>query len=348
MGKGEHTVKMKKFSPQQLADKRHEGLLDAFISFLSGSPNADFYPFTYCLDELMPATESCMGQWDGVLGAVDKTCKYYIFPNEVDLISRAAPEIATYIPNNKILIELGIGSRKSVIGKTLPLLRAIHPRRFIINDLSESSLLDAETIVKDRFPYMDVVTCQADYLDPETPLQAHAGANVLFTGSTISNILHYDGHIPVNEVVKYLKRMGALIGDTGRLIITQDTNQDEESLKAAYRTPSLVKYTMELLYLMQEHPAVQGFDPSALAYEPVWKPESHLLAETFISTRAQDIKVGATKIRVPAGGRMHVSNSYRYPARDFFHMAYIAGLEPVRTWMDKDSRVALHVLTKRS
>jgi uncharacterized SAM-dependent methyltransferase len=325
---------------------KEDELLEAFISFLRGDPSAAIYPFTYA-DDAPRTSESSMGQWDYALDTVDRTCKYYIFPNEVDLISRIAPDIAACVSPDQNLIELGIGSPRSVMAKTLPLLQALKPRRFIANDLSPSALLDAKVVIGQSFPFMGVLTCQSNFLDADTPLLSHAGANVVITGSTISNISHYDGHVPVNEVVRYLRAIGRLLGDSGSLIITQDTNQDGASVAAAYSSPSMVSFTREILYRMQVHPAVQGFDPGALVYDPLWLKESGLLAETFLNTRAQNVRVGSRAVHVPFGARLHVTNCYKYTVPDFLHMAHIAGLAPVKTWMDVEGRVALHVLRRR-
>lgn len=242
------------------------------------------------------------------------------------------------------LIELGIGSRNAVEQKTLPLLHAFKPMRFVANDLSVQSVTVAKSLIEKALPGLAVEACAADFLDHASPVFNYSKANILLTGSTVSNIRAYDGQLPVNEVVSFLRSMRALATPTGSVIVTQDTNQDEVSLKAAYASPALVKFRLDALYRLKALLGLDSFDPSLLVYEPVWEPGCHLLTNTFVNTKDQVVRVGGKVTLFPKGRRIYVSNCYKYPMQDFLHMSQLAGLEPVKTWLDAEGRVALHVL----
>lgn len=317
-------------------------LRQEFIAFLKGSRSAKLYSFLY-RDEIMEiplANHSGMDGWDK---ALKQDNKYYIYRNEVELIVRSAEALAN-LPYCPVLIELGIGSQKAVISKSLPILHALEPQHFVINDISSDAVASAAEAIKNELPGLSVKLIAADFLDPQSELYEISDANVVISGSTISNITAYNGQLPVNEVVAYLKTLSKLIGSKGTLIITQDTNQDETSLKAAYSEPDLVKFRLDMLYRLNEFLGVTGFDLSALKYEPVWEPSCHLLANTFINTADQHIKIGRETIAIPAGQRLYVSNCYKYPSVDFLHMAKMAGLSPVWSHPDRQGRIVFHAL----
>ncbi len=315
-----------------------------FIDFLQGDRSTKIYNLAYYIEakgENLPS--SANEGWDEFL---DKKTGYYIYQNETDLISRTAADIAAEIAYNPTLVELGVGSKKSVLHKTLPFLYALKPQSYVANDLSLQSVSDAESIVHHGIPHLKVKKCQADFLDENSAVRDYCGANVLMTGSTISNITAYDGHVPVNEVVAYLRKVGRILGDTGHMIITQDTNRDKKSVMESYSSPAYLKFRLEALYRMKIFLGLDTFDPSLLAYKPVWEKECHLLTTTFVNTKDQHIRIGGKTILVPKGRRLYSSNSYKYPINDFIHMCRLAGLAPVKTYLDAQGRVALHVLKK--
>jgi L-histidine Nalpha-methyltransferase len=316
-----------------------------FIDFLNGDRSAKIYNFAYSgtLGDARRSHSAGVDSWDKLL---DRNSSYYIFPNEARLMEVHADSIVAAMPYNPNLIELGTGSGKSIEQKTLPFLRALKPQRYIANDLSLKSIMTAEKIVRRNLPHVDVETHQADFLDENSAIFSYPPANVLMTGSTISNITSYDGYLPVNEVITYLRKLGKILGRNGHLVITQDTNQDEDSLKKAYTSPAFVQFRKDTLHRLKERLNLTSFDPSTFHYEPVWEPRCNLLTTTFVNTKDQTIQVGDKKIYIPEGRRVYASNCYKYPLRSFQHMARIAGLKPVKTWMDAENRVALHVLTK--
>lgn len=319
------------------------GIEQVFIDFLNGDRSARLYNFCYqdAFSSIGIPAGAGMQSWDKVL---DGKNDYYVFPNEARLIGNVAADIAKATPYASTLIELGIGSRSAVEQKTLPLVHALKPQKFVANDLSLQSVTAAKAQIARDVPGLAVDTCVANFLEDQSAIFDHQNANVLMTGSTISNVLAYNGHIPVNEVVAFLKNIAKIMGPKGSLIITQDTNQDEASLKAAYRSPALVKFRQDALYRLKALLGLESFDPSTFRYEPVWEPRCHLLTNTFVNTKDQTVHVGGQTVHIPKGKRVYASNCYKYPRESFLHMARIAGLKPVKTWMDAENRVALHVL----
>ena len=315
----------------------YEECAQSFTDFIRGDRNAKLLRFLYQDDFI----ESGMELWDDALGAENP---YYIFPNEADLLDRVAGEIAQIVQTGLPYLELGVGSNAAVEKKTKPLIRAIKPQKVVVNDLSYTSVTTAKKMLLRQFPGLDVKACEADFLDPRSAVYSHYPANIVMTGSIVSNLASYNGHIPVNEAADFLRTISRLMGEEGSLIITQDTNNDESSLKAAYNTPQLQRFREAALWRIKAYLNIPSFDPEALRHEMVWEPESRLLADTFVNMKDQFVHLGRDVIHIPKGRRLYLANCYKYPVNDFVHISHLAGLRTIKTWMDAEGRVALHVL----
>jgi uncharacterized SAM-dependent methyltransferase len=227
----------------------------------------------------------------------------------------------------------------------LPMIAALNPQRFIANDISQSAVDTAEFMVDQRFPGLEFEGAVSDYYDIKAPLYRHTNATVMFAGSSISNITSEDASIPVAEVVHFLKAIGKLVGPKGSLIITQDTNQDEESLLAAYQTPGFAAFRLGTLHRIQKALNIEGLDPTAFKAQSFWLPERYLIANTLICTKTQNVRLGNEVISIPEGQKLYISNSHRYPADYFLGMCRQAGLVSTGMFFDQDHRLATHVLT---
>lgn len=319
-----------------------------FFDFLNGDRSTRIYNFVYQDDvnEADTAAKAGVESWDSALAQGDENNKYYVYPNEVELISRIAAEVAQAVSYRPLLVELGIGSPKPVVNKTIPLIQALKPQRFVANDLSRKAVNGAQTLIGAAFPWLDVKTCQADFLAAESDIYKYTDANVMLLGNTIANIMAYDGHTPVNGVVAYLRSVARLLGEKGSLIVTQDTCHDEQTVRESWGTPALVQFCKDVFYRMRAFEGMDTLDVSLLRFEGVWDERARLYTGAFVNEAEQTLRLNGREVRLEAGQRLYVLNSYKYTVSAFHHMARIAGLEPVRTWKDAQGRVALHVLRR--
>lgn len=331
--------------PLKKVDQEQEKV---FFDFLNGDRSTRIYNFVYQDDmsDSASAPKAGVESWDGALAQRDENNKYYVYPNEIELIDRIAPEIAQAVSYRPLLVELGVGSQKPVVNKTIPLVHALKPQQFVINDLSRKALDGAQALITAQCPWLDVEACQADFLAAQSDVHKYTDANVMLLGNTIANITSYDGHTPVNGVVAYLRTVGQLLGKTGSLIVTQDTCHDEAAVRESWGTPALVQFFTDVFYRMQAYEGMETLDISLLRFDGVWDEQARLYTATFVNTEEQHVRLNGREIKIPAGQRLYVLNTYKYSVSAFHHMARIAGLEPVRTWKDAQGRVALHVLRR--
>jgi uncharacterized SAM-dependent methyltransferase len=322
--------------------------LRAVVSdFLRGDPSTKIYRYQYedVLQNVDLDDAIGVENWEKVL---DANSAYYLFKNDIDIINRHAGDIAACANYSATVIELAIGGAKAIACKTLPMIAALKPQRFIANDISQSAIDMAEHMVGQRFPGLQFEGAVSDYYDLSAPLYRHTNATVIFAGSSISNITSEDGGIPVTEVVHFLKTIAKLVGPKGSLIITQDTNQDEDSLLAAYHTPGFAAFRLGTLHRIQKALNINGLDPTAFRAQSFWHPERYLVANTLVCTRAQTVRLGDEIIHIPEGQKLYISNSHRYPADCFLEMCKQAGLTSTGIFFDQDQRLATHVLVHKS
>lgn len=329
-------------TPQQPSQSpRKSKMASAAIRFFQGFNTADIYEFMYDEDDIKKVAASGMKVWDSALGGKNP---YYLYDNEVTLIADHAREIARFIPENSLVIELGQGSEKAVRQKTIPLLESIQPKQYICADWSLPSVAAATELIKGRFPGMEAQGHGGDFLDLQSPIYQHNNATVMLFGSTIGNSYSADPIIAFNDTVEFLKKIKKLTGREGKFIVVQDTNQDEKSLLAAYNTKELHLFRASALWRLKSDLGIDGLDLDALKDNVIWNSNSHLVSSSFVNTKDQNFSIAGQDVFVPEGQRMTMANSYKYPIEKFLHMSKVAGFACEQSWQDPQGRMVLHVL----
>lgn len=307
---------------------------NAFLSFLNGDRNMPLY--NYMFDDRL----NSMAAWDH---AITNDTSYYPYSSEISLFDKVAEDVADVIGSTDTVIELGVGSKHAIEGKTLPFLRAINPKQAIMNDFSYDGATTAKSLIESAMPNIKVSASTANFSNDNVGCGIN-NPTVMLLGCTINNVSFYNGKTPFKAVAQSLKNISASMGRDSHLIITQDTNQDTETIKDAYRGQGFVDFRRGFLENIKKAFDAKEFDIGALLHNPIWEPENHLLTDGFINTKDQIFKVLDKEVFLPKNRTLGLVNSYRYPVDDFKHMARIAGLKTVKTWMCKNNRVALHVL----
>ena len=88
---------------------------DLFVDFLTKPEGIDLLPFAY-MDS---------NSYNDIITSCDS---YYLFHDEVNIINNNKHKIAAYLDNIDTLIEIGPGSPKVILSKTLPILQSLKSR----------------------------------------------------------------------------------------------------------------------------------------------------------------------------------------------------------------------------
>lgn len=334
------TRRQETFPPEKTAFGRLQSVV---IDFLLGDPSTKIYQYQY--EDILQSVDidDAIGvnNWEKVL---DENSAYYLFKNDVDIIARHAEDIAKSCHYTSTVIELAIGGEKAISHKTIPMIRALKPHKFIANDISAAATAKAKELVGQSFPYIYFEEAVCDYHDQGEKIYNYTDATVILAGSSISNITSGNQTLPIHQVIEFIKMIGRMAGKKGNLIITQDTNQDEKSLLAAYHTNGFAQFRLGTLHRIQRALNIEGLDPASFVPMSFWHPEHFLVSNTLICQKDQTVFLNGIRIFIPKGKKLYVSNSHRYPADFFLNLCARSGFRPKETFFDHENRLATHIL----
>ncbi len=271
--------------------------------------------------------------------AITEAPEYYPTRTEVDILESNGSQIADFLGNDCMLMELGSGSSR----KIRVLLDALQPAAYVPLDISRSHLLDAATSLAQDYPELEVYAACTDYSSdfelPELPADLPRAA--FFPGSSI-------GNFEPEEAGQLLKRVGRHLGEGGKLLIGVDLKKDKAKLDAAYNDAGNVTAAFNLNLLERINRELEAdfrlecFEHLAFFNEDAGRVEMHLR-----STREQQVSVAGQPIRFAEGESLHTENSYKYSVEEFQALAEDSGYQAETVWTDEGQLFSVHCLRYR-
>jgi len=268
--------------------------------------------------------------------AICRTPEYYPTRTEVALLCTHAAEIARLIDSDCLLVELGSGGSE----KVRLLLEALRPGAYMPVDISRDHLLATARSLAADYPWLDVHAACIDYSAiwhlPYSP--AHMKKVAFFPGSSI-------GNFEPAEAVTFLRRLAAVVGREGGVLIGVDLKKDIAVLNAAYNDAQGITAAFNLNLLTRINRELQadfdlkGFSHLAFYNEPRGRIEMHL-----VSRRPQTVRIDGARFAFSQGERIHTECSYKYQIEEFHALAWRAGLSPIAVWTDRERLFSLHYL----
>jgi dimethylhistidine N-methyltransferase len=257
--------------------------------------------------------------------AITELPEYYPTRTEAALLQQHAAEMATVLPKNATLVDLGAGNCE----KAARLFAWLEPSRYVAVDISTEFLQRALKELQQQFPALDMLGVGMDFsVKLELPLEAGKDARVLFyPGSSIGNFS------PV-AAEHFLKQVRAA-SQGGGLLIGVDLVKPLEILEPAYDDALGVTAAFNKNLLLHLNRLLgcdfELTDWSHLAFfnTALSRIEMHLQA-------VRDLRVqwpGAQR-EFMAGERIHTENSYKYNVDDFDRLLRSAGFKNTRVWQD--------------
>jgi dimethylhistidine N-methyltransferase len=222
----------------------------------------------------------------------------------------------------------------------LEALRA--PAAYVPVDISGEHLARSASAISSEYPSIEVLPLHADYMDSiALPTPSRRGSRVLcyFPGSTIGNLMP-------NEVAFFLRRVRAMVGAGGALLVGVDLKKDPALLHAAYNDARGVTAEFNrnvLARINRELEAdfpVDAFHHSAFYNPTVGRIEMHL-----VSARRQTVRVGEATFAFAEGEAIVTEYSYKYTLDDFARVAAEGSFAVERTWTDGDRLFSVQYLT---
>jgi len=264
--------------------------------------------------------------------------EYYPTRAELALMELHAAGIARFLGADCELIEFGSGSGR----KTRILLQALQPLLYTPVDIAASALEQASAALANEFPRLNIGALCADYTQrlnfpswPQLPIRRRA---VYFPGSTVGNFTR-------EEALDFLRRIRALAGDGGALVIGVDLKKSPQTLHAAYNDAAGVTaaFNLNLLaHLNRVYGAnfdLAGFAHVAFYDEAMGRIEMHLR-----SLRTQRVRLAGQVFEFAPEELMRTEISCKYSIEEFEEMARQAGFEAAQTWLDPQRLFCVHGL----
>ena len=262
--------------------------------------------------------------------------EYYPTRTEIGILELYGEEMAALVGRDATLVELGSGSSQ----KIRVLLDALKPRIYMPVDISKAHLLDSARALARSFPALDVRAVCADYSVPlELPSTGCAGDQVaFFPGSSI-------GNFRPEEAVRFLGRVGDLVGPGGRLLVGVDLIKDIEILDAAYNDAQGVTAEFNLNLLRRINQELEGdFDLASYCHRAFFNEAESRIEMHLISRAEQRARVAGQEFGFREGETIHTENSYKYSIEGFHALARRSGFEAERVWTDPDGLFSVHCL----
>lgn len=272
----------------------------------------------------------------------DRICElpeYYPTRTELAIMRRHAPAIAEAIGPGVALVEYGSGSST----KTRLLLDAlIEPVAYVPVDISAEHLHATAERLAVAYPAIDVAPLAADFTEPLRlpPLPREPShAAVYFPGSTI-------GNFEPPAALSLLRRMGALVGEGGGLVIGVDLQKERDILEAAYNDAAGVTAAFNKNLLARINRELDAdLDPEAFAHHAVYDERHGRISLSLVSRVDQTATIEGESFSFAAGEAIHTEHSHKHTVDGFAALAAGAGFELRRAWTDdRDWFAVLHLV----
>ncbi len=237
--------------------------------------------------------------------------EYYPTEAERSLLIAKADEIAS-ITGSDTVIELGSGTSD----KTRTLLDAFHRggqlKRFVPLDVSESTLVDAATMLATRYPGLEVHALVGDFTRHLGHLPEGDCRLVAFLGGTVGNFYVEERHAFLGALADNLEPgewllLGVdLVKSVGRIL---DAYNDEAGV-----TDRFIKNVLTVL----NNSLGADFDLDAFDYSPMWDGLEERVDMRLRASMPQRVRIDGLDLEVDLGEgeelRVEISTKFR-PSR---------------------------------
>jgi L-histidine Nalpha-methyltransferase len=265
--------------------------------------------------------------------------EYYLTRAEAEILDRRRGEIASLLPEEVTLVELGSGSA-SKTRKIIEALLQRHGRlRYVPVDISRSMLEDSARALIADYPSLQILAVAAEYQAGLRRLASEAPGPklILWLGSNAGNFHR-------GEAAAFLRTVRDGMADHDRFLIGIDLRKDPAVLEAAYDDAEGVTARFNLNLLARINEVLDGhFDPAAFRHRARYDVEAGRIEMFLESLRGQTVAIDQLGFHVAfaAGERIHTENSYKYSESEIAELARGGGFGIERQWLDGERRFSL-------
>jgi len=300
----------------------------------------------YSLPEFEGDKVNGLALWNQISERAKLAGKYYIFSDEVEMIAAHFPQMAEFISDNTVLIDLGPGSTEAVIDKIGRILDVLGDKveEYIGVDVVSDILDNTAEVFQKRFPEIKFSAMEKDFFFPLNLPKEKTRLAVIF-GQTMFNIAvnPHNREQAKEQILNYLVALKAHLRPNDKLIIPQNCGEDEEEILAAYREQKEVWENLPQR-IVRDLPVEGAFDPEGFKFQPKWFSSSRILSHTLVAKDFMSFKLGGEAFSIRPNDTFYCHNTVIYPMQEFSQLTQKAGLHTFSRQVNDKGRMALHGL----
>ncbi len=263
--------------------------------------------------------------------------EYYPTRTEMQIMEDNIREIGSLLGEGTVLVELGSGSSRKIrlLLDNIPGLAA-----YIPVDISEKLLLDSSSELSVDYPSLQIIPLVADYTrDFELPdvKGQYDHISAFYPGSTI-------GNFKPEEAQSFLRRIAALIGSNGGMIIGVDLKKDKKTLEAAYNDSKGItaEFNLNILSHVNKETGAD-FNTDNFRHHAFYNSEAGRIEMHLISKTDQKICVNGSAVYLAEKDDILTEYSYKYTVEEFEEL--VGDFFEVRNvWTDKNNLFSVQYL----
>ena len=262
--------------------------------------------------------------------------EYYPTRTEVGILRAYAPDIASHLGANALLVEYGAGAST----KTRILLDALDaPEGYVPIDVSEDFLLQTAAGLRLEYPDLPVHPIVGDFMVRfGLPTRARGTPVGFFPGSTI-------GNLGDDEILNFMQAARTLLGDTGKFVIGADLRKSPSILIPAYDDAAGVtaRFNLNLLTRINRELGAD-FHLQSFAHRAIWNDAASRIEMHLESLSDQTVSIGARQFAFAAGETIHTEISRKFDLDTLTALVSKAGWQLEQVWRDDNDYFAVILL----
>lgn len=336
---------MLQYQRQSTHPKTNQDFLKDTCDFFSGRRAGHIGTWRYSEPLYEGDKVNGMYHWGEFVKSAKAGSAYYVVNDELNAINKTAPILHDHVSSNMTLIDMGPGSKEAVIEKIGPFIKSGHVSSYIGVDIVKECLERTDKIIAQEFPGIAYFGVNRDFYSAPLAFPVNGTPVMLMFGQTLFNlpIDPLDKSLPDKILLQRLMKFRMHLGYHGYLVITQDCNQDGQSLYDAYMTEE--NFDRNLLYrIRRDLPVSTSYNPDDFAFEPCWVPETGAASHTYVTKNDMNFTIGDEPFSLKSGQRFYMHNTYKFNVDRFLNLTKKAYFEPMHTVMSDSGRIALHIL----
>ncbi|WP_435642107.1 L-histidine N(alpha)-methyltransferase [Micavibrio aeruginosavorus] len=323
-----------------LRKKEENRFLNDSIDLFSGYRTGHMNP--YAFNEPQTSSDPVRGgeHWGRF---VNTSRDYYLISEEAQLIQSLATEIGKILPKNALCVDLGPGEEKAVITKTFPILTGMSsPSGYVAVDVNNKFIHNASALVQDKLQ-IESSGILADFFEETLSIAARSPKVMVLFGGLLCNLGRGKASALL-ELSNNLKKLRKHAQAGDYLVITQDINQNQTTLDAAYNHPDLARYIMTLTHRIKRDLPTRDFNPDHFEFYSEWDAEEHVQVLGARAKTLSTFQIADHAFAVRKDKKIPLVNCYKFPAEFFLSACRSAGFNAVQTFHGTSDRIILHVL----